>query len=184
MTRYGLRYPGGEAASLLADHCEPYRLAYFGFGLEDVAGAAQRTELISSTFAYFAQPESEIGLRFDQPGVEDLVPSGARRDYSIGLQNLSETITDTFTLRLVGKIDTQSLPGGTTMVEPSVSDSSKGASMLPRSQVPSTRTPSWKSSACPVPVVRIAGTEEPLEPAGGDAKYLTAVSTTSTSVVT
>lgn len=100
LTQVGLRYPDGRAASLLAGQCESFRIAYFGFGLEDVTELKTRAALMNSTFDYFAQPETEVGLRFGQERVESLVPPGSQRSYPIQLLNLSEVHTDTFHLSL------------------------------------------------------------------------------------
>lgn len=100
LTQVGLRYLDGRAASLLAGQCESFRIAYFGFGLEDVTDPDDRSGLMASTFDYFAQPETEIGLLFGRQQVQDLVPPGGHRVYPIQLLNLSEVHTDTFQLSL------------------------------------------------------------------------------------
>lgn len=100
LTGVGLRYADGSAASLLGGHCEPFDLAYYGFGLEHVAVREDRRDLLATAFDYFRQPETETGLKFDQDRYADLAPPGGRRLYPIGVRNLSEVHTDTIQLAL------------------------------------------------------------------------------------
>ncbi len=98
LTQVGLRYSDGRAASLLAGQCNSFRIAYFGFGLEDVSDPQARSDLLASSFDYFAQPETEVGLLVGRKLTADLVPPGAQRSYPIQLLNLSELYTDTYHL--------------------------------------------------------------------------------------
>ncbi|UCG23426.1 MAG: S8 family serine peptidase [Chloroflexota bacterium] len=98
LTQIGLRYADGTAAVLLADQCNPFHLAHFGFGLQNVRDSVKRADLIARTLDYFDQPESTVGVHFDRPIIEDFVPPGGRRSYPIQVVNLSETLTDTIRL--------------------------------------------------------------------------------------
>jgi uncharacterized repeat protein (TIGR01451 family) len=82
--------------------CEPYRAVYLGFGLEGVDGATNRTELVSRSIAYFTSPPNPVGVRFRHAPIDDLALPDTTLVYTITLQNLSESATDTFHLALEG----------------------------------------------------------------------------------
>lgn len=101
LTEVGIRYGSGNAASLLAGQCEPFRLAYFGFGLEHVIGSQARANLLAAAFDFLDQPEIEVGARYGRSTIDDLVPPGGLRSYQVEVSNLSETLTDTYNLEVV-----------------------------------------------------------------------------------
>jgi subtilisin family serine protease len=98
LTEVGLRYADGRAGALLAGQCESFRLAHFGFGLQDVKDPLTRADLVARTLDFFDQPETVVGVLFDQPVIEDFAPPGGHRSYPIQVINLSETMTDTIGL--------------------------------------------------------------------------------------
>jgi uncharacterized repeat protein (TIGR01451 family) len=94
-----LVYEDGRAAGLRSGHCRPGRIVYLGFGLEGVTDAADRQTLLAQSFDYFASPLIPYGVHFTHEPVDDFAIPGTNMVYTLTLQNLSETLTDTFTLR-------------------------------------------------------------------------------------
>ncbi len=96
LTRPIIRSGDGRAVGLESGRCEEHRIVYFGFGLEAVQGKGDRAELITRAFDYFASPRIQTGARWLDGPVEDLAIPGKTMTYAVGIQNLSESITDTF----------------------------------------------------------------------------------------
>ena len=88
------------AVGLQAGHCQPFRLSYFGFGLEGVAGAANRDALMAQSFAYFDTPRQETGLLWRPAAIDDFAPPGEALVYPVHMKHLGELITDTYSLRI------------------------------------------------------------------------------------
>ncbi len=91
-------YADGRAGGLQADQCRSYHLTYLGFGLEGVSRQADREAILARTFSFFQSPPNPSGIRWLPPAVDDFAPGGATLVYPLTLQNLSETMTDTFSL--------------------------------------------------------------------------------------
>jgi hypothetical protein len=111
------RHLDGSAAALLAGQCEPFRIVYLGFGLEGVDGSLNRSTLVERSFAYFAEPETEAGIRFMSDPVDDFAPPGETLTYTVDVLNLSESLTDTISFGLAeadwpADLDTHSLTLG------------------------------------------------------------------------
>lgn len=83
-----------HALALANGQCRPYRIVYFGFGLEGVNGST-RQQLLQKSFDYFQSPRIGQGLRWLEEDVSDFAVPGDTYTYTLDLQNLSETITDT-----------------------------------------------------------------------------------------
>lgn len=102
LTDESFYYEDGRAAGLYASQCRPYHLAYLGFGLEGVSRAADRQAILSRTLAQFNAPPVAHGGRWLPETIDDFATPGAAMTYTLRLQNLSETLTDTFRLSLSG----------------------------------------------------------------------------------
>ncbi len=89
------------AGGLQAGLCQPYRISYFGFGLEGVT-AVQRGEIISRSLSYFESPLREDGVLWTSDAVDDFAVPGQQLIYTLTLRNLSETMTDTFDVSVSG----------------------------------------------------------------------------------
>ena len=87
------------AGGLQAGHCQPYRIAYFGFGLEGVS-AYDRAAILSRSFDYFAAPRLATGLQWSPTMVDDFAVAGEQLVYTLTVRNMSETMTDTFHLAI------------------------------------------------------------------------------------
>lgn len=90
----------GSSVGLQAGHCKPFRMSYLGFGLEGVAEAADRDEILAQSFAYFDTPRQKTGLRWQPETIEDLAPLSSDLVYPVQMQHLGELITDTYSLRI------------------------------------------------------------------------------------
>jgi uncharacterized repeat protein (TIGR01451 family) len=93
-------YPNGNAAGLQADQCRAYHLAYLGFGLEGVTTQTARDAILARTLAYFQTPDVTNGARWLPAQVDDFARPADQMVYPLTLQNLSETMTDTFSLQV------------------------------------------------------------------------------------
>ncbi|MCA9872159.1 MAG: S8 family serine peptidase [Anaerolineales bacterium] len=102
LTDESFLYEDGTAGGLLAAQCRGYHLAYLGFGLEGVTQAADRDAILARTFSFFQTPPTTSGARWLPPAIDDFTPPGAAMVYPLQLQNLSETMTDTFSLAAQG----------------------------------------------------------------------------------
>lgn len=102
-------YEDGTAAALQAGHCDPFRIVFLGFGLEGVAGEANRAAILESSFDYFQSPKVTNGLRWDAKAIDDFAVSGTPLTYTLAVRNLSETVTDTFHLSIEGATWTSTL---------------------------------------------------------------------------
>ena len=98
LTQPILQYGEDSWAGLQAGDCTSYRLVYFGFGLEGVREAEDRRQLLQSSFDYFQSPRLETGVQWRQADIDDFAVPGTHLTYTFSIQNLSETVTDTFTL--------------------------------------------------------------------------------------
>ncbi|MBK7914710.1 MAG: S8 family serine peptidase [Chloroflexi bacterium] len=92
--------PNGLAEGLQADQCRDYHLTYLGFGLEGVTQQADRDALLAQTFAFFQTPPTTYGLNWDHAAIDDFSPADSDLMYPLTLRNLSESLTDTISLRL------------------------------------------------------------------------------------
>lgn len=102
LTRPIFTYDTGQTGALAAGQCAPYRIVYLGFGLEGVANAADRRDLVSRSLDYFASPRVPVGAQFTSPPIQRFAPPGSVLTYSLSLRNLSELVTDTLTLDVSG----------------------------------------------------------------------------------
>jgi uncharacterized repeat protein (TIGR01451 family) len=102
LTNESFFYPNQTAAALTAGACQPFRLSYLGFGLEGVSGSANRDAVLERTFTYFETPRVTTGMRWLPDAVDDLAPPGSVLTYTLRLQNLSESMTDTLNLQIDG----------------------------------------------------------------------------------
>ncbi len=97
-----LTYADGQGAALAAGPCDPYRILYLGFGLEGVAEAADRAQVLGRALDYFQAPRTRAGVQFVTPSLERFAVAGAHLTYTLEVRNLSEWVTDTITLALEG----------------------------------------------------------------------------------
>lgn len=97
-----LYYDTGQIAGLQAGHCDPFRIVFLGVGLEGISDAADRAAVLGRSFDYFQAQPIQTGMRWLPDSVNDFSLKGNRLVYTFTLQNLSETVTDTFTLNLSG----------------------------------------------------------------------------------
>lgn len=93
-----LQYPNQESAGLQAGLCADYRLVYFGFGLEGVSEITTRSELLARSIDYFQSPRQNLGVQWRTSSLDDFAILGQENVYELQLQNLSELLTDTFTI--------------------------------------------------------------------------------------
>ena len=70
------RYDDGSPAALQTSLCDPFKIVYLGFGLEGVSGSANREEILTRSFDYFAAPPTEAGLILSPESVDSLVDQG------------------------------------------------------------------------------------------------------------
>jgi uncharacterized repeat protein (TIGR01451 family) len=96
-------YGNGLAGGLQTSQCKPFRVVYLGFGLEGVSDGADRAAIIDRTMAYFAQPPVEQGIRWKANDIDDYALLGQQLVYTVSVQNLSESLTDTFDFQLSGQ---------------------------------------------------------------------------------
>lgn len=94
-------YQNGNMAGLQAGHCKPFRMVYLGFGLEGLS-AADRSAVVESSLAYFDSPRKVAGVQWRHGNITDFAVPGYQLAYTLTLQNLSETVTDTFDITLSG----------------------------------------------------------------------------------
>lgn len=97
------QYADGLAGGLYASQCRPYHLAYFGFGLEGIP-ASERNLILDRSFATFALPVQNGGVRWETAAVDDFAVPGSQMVYTLTLRNMSETLTDTFHLGVTNNI--------------------------------------------------------------------------------
>lgn len=97
-----LTYEDETAAGLLGGYCQPYHIAYFGFGLEGVSDAADRAALVNRAFTYFEQPRQSVGVRWEEADLIDFALPGTELVYTVTVRNMSELLTDTFSLSAAG----------------------------------------------------------------------------------
>ena len=90
----------GVALGLQAGYCKPYRLIYFGFGLEGVTGRAVRADLVKRSVASLIGPRNPSGLRWLSDQQHELVAPGEKLLLEMEIQNMSEVMTDTFDLTI------------------------------------------------------------------------------------
>lgn len=102
LTEVVLRYADGHGAALAAGACDPYRILYLGFGLEGVAEAAGRAQVVARALDYFQASPTRAGVQFVTPSLERFSLPGARLTYTLEVRNRSELVTDTVTLALEG----------------------------------------------------------------------------------
>ncbi len=97
LTEPAFNFDNGLSGGLQAGRCTPYRIAYFGFGLEGVA-AHDRADILDRSFDYFALPRLTTGLQWQPEAVDELALAGEQLVYTLTVRNMSETMTDTFHL--------------------------------------------------------------------------------------
>ncbi len=102
LTQPIFQFDDGQFAGLQAGLCQPYRIAYLGFGLEGVAAAGDRADLVDRTIAYFLSPQQTAGVMWTSADVDDFVLAGDDLAYTLTVRNLSETMTDTFAIQTSG----------------------------------------------------------------------------------
>ena len=101
LTRPAFLFDDGLAGGLLGGHCRPFRIAYFGFGLEGTA-AGDRAAILHRSFDYFASPRQAVGAEWRPEAIGDFALAGERLVYTLTVRNLSETLTDTLRLSAIG----------------------------------------------------------------------------------
>ncbi|MCP4417592.1 MAG: hypothetical protein GY805_13290, partial [Chloroflexi bacterium] len=101
-TQPAFEFPDGRSAGLTAGICTPFRMVYLGFGLEGVAEADDRAEILERSFTYFDQPRREFGIQFSPEEIDELGIPGEQMVYTVTVLNQSEFLTDTFQLSLSG----------------------------------------------------------------------------------
>ncbi|MBE7528263.1 MAG: S8 family serine peptidase [Chloroflexi bacterium] len=109
LSRQTLSFPDGRGAGMASDLCKPGRIVYLGFGLEGVSTAVNRQTLLERSFTYFTTPRQQFGLRWLPDRVDDFAVPGDHMVYTLTVQNLSETLTDTFSLTAVPSLWSSSL---------------------------------------------------------------------------
>ena len=102
LTQPIFQYEDGRAAGLEAGLCQPFRIAYLGFGLEGISDAAGRASVMGDVFDFFGSPRQAAGLMWTSANVDPFALAGDSLAYTLTLRNLSETMTDTFTLQTNG----------------------------------------------------------------------------------
>ena len=85
-------------AGLQATACQPYNLIYLGFGLEGVNSGQARQEILQRAFNAFDASPTMIGSRWENNDINEFAVRGDQLVYTVTLRNLSETVTDTFTI--------------------------------------------------------------------------------------
>ena len=100
LTQPIFQYGDGRFGGLQRSHCKPFSLVYLGFGLEGITGAANRQAILERSFDFFNAPPIDVGLRWQTADIDDFALPGKQLVYTVTLQNLSETITDTFHFQL------------------------------------------------------------------------------------
>lgn len=96
-----LLFADEAAGGLQAGRCQPFHIAYFGFGLEGVA-ANDRANLISRSFDYFASPPQTADVQWEQSAIDDFALAGSQIVYTLTVRNVSDTLTDTLHLSSQG----------------------------------------------------------------------------------
>lgn len=109
LTRPVIRYPDGSAAGLLSHRCEPFRLLYFGFGLEGVTGRADRAQLMAAILETLLGHEEERAAVWQTSPPSDFVIGGEQLAYTATLRNLSRTMTQTFRIEANGGVWARSI---------------------------------------------------------------------------
>lgn len=102
LTEPVLIYPDGSAAALMSRRCEPFRLLYFGFGLEGVTGRAQRAALMQASLDALLGPDDPPAALWQPSQVVDFAPSGEELAYTTTLRNLNPVLTTTFAIEAEG----------------------------------------------------------------------------------
>ena len=102
LTSAAFTYADGAVAGLQAGDCRPFHIVYLAYGLEGVSSAADRHAIVGRAFDTFASPRRTTGARWLPQAIDDFAIPGRRLVYTVTLQNLSETVTDTFNLELSG----------------------------------------------------------------------------------
>ena len=100
LTQPIFQYGDGRFGGLQRDHCKPFSLIYLGFGLEGVTEFANRQAILERAFDYFSAPPLDRGLRWVTADIDDYAPPDTELNYTLTVQNLSETITDTIILQI------------------------------------------------------------------------------------
>ncbi len=95
-------FADGYNAGLQSGACQSFRLSYLGFGLEGVSEATDRAAILEQSFAYFDSPRAQFGVQLTPTSVDDFAIPGQNLAYTLTVRNLSETLTDTFTLDTLG----------------------------------------------------------------------------------
>lgn len=98
LSQQTLAYADGRGAGVASELCKPGRIVYLGFGLEGVTTASDRQVLLDRSFTYFTTPRQQFGVRWLPDRVDDFAVPGDQMVYTLTVQNLSETLTDTFSL--------------------------------------------------------------------------------------
>ncbi len=100
LTQPIFQYGDGRFGGLQRSHCKPFSLVYLGFGLEGVTGSANRQAILERSFDFFNAPPIDVGLRWQTADIDDFALPGRQLVYTVTLQNLSETLTDTIHFQL------------------------------------------------------------------------------------
>lgn len=100
LTRGVLTYAGGATAGLEAGYCAPHRIIQLGFGLEGIDGADTRRAVLEKSMDALLAPRTPTGVRWVPEGRQEITLPGETYVYDLTLQNMSETVTDTFALQI------------------------------------------------------------------------------------
>lgn len=101
LTRTTLTYDDEDeaiGAALQAGWCEPYNIQFFGFGLEGVAPAARRTDLVQRALDHFSGPPVSRAIALEPTQRNEVVLPGQYLTATFSVRNLSEVQTTTIQL--------------------------------------------------------------------------------------
>jgi uncharacterized repeat protein (TIGR01451 family) len=90
------QYETGETGGLAAGRCRPYNILYLGAGLEGIGDADGRTQLLEQAITTLNAPPVQAGLIISPRETNEFALPGDQQVYTLTVQNLSETVTDTF----------------------------------------------------------------------------------------
>lgn len=89
----------GQFVGMQTTRCKPFNAIVLGFGVQGVSGRTNRAALLASSFDAFGQPTSDVGLQLRGDAIDDFVLPNQQFSYTVTVQNLSESTTETVHLR-------------------------------------------------------------------------------------
>ncbi len=97
------RYAGDGVGGIAAHRCVPYRALYFAFGLEHIASASTRDEVIDRSIDWLAAPLSRRGIQVITPPEQQIGLPGSQLTFTVVLRHLGLVGTSRpITLSLTG----------------------------------------------------------------------------------